>query len=146
MSAIDNKELIRRRFEEFAAIREDVAKIRAWCEEYFAPGLTYHSPSKDSNREETIRSWEPWVAAFSDMKMVIDDIVAERDRVMVRITFYGTHRGAFMGIPATGKSIVMEIVTIYKIAGGKIVQVWEYPDELGLMTQLGATMHTPKKW
>lgn len=145
MSVEENKALVRRRFEEFAVVRESLAQVFAWCENDFAQDFTNHLPSKDVNRQDTIRGWESWLSGFSDMKMVIHDMVAESDRVVVRLTFYGKHIGEFMGIPATGKSIEMKDVAIYRIAGGKIAEIWDYGDELGLMTQLGATIDTPKK-
>ena len=145
MSVEENKALVRRRFEEFATVRSSLSEVFAWCEKDFAPEYINHLPSKDVNRQDTIRGWEMWLSGFSDMKMIIHDMVAENDRVVVRLTFYGKHSGEFMGIPATGKSIEMNDIAIYRIAGGKIAEVWDYGDELGLMTQLGVTINTPKK-
>jgi steroid delta-isomerase-like uncharacterized protein len=127
---------------EFDVVKESLAQVFAWCEKDFAQDYVNHLPSKDVNREDTIRGWESWLSGFSDMKMVIHDMVAESDRVVVRLTFYGKHTGEFMGIPAIGKSVEMNDIAIYRIAGGRIAEVWDYGDELGLMTQLGTISST----
>ena len=98
------------------------------------------------NREETIALWDSFVPAFSDMRIVIDDMVAEGNKVVARLTFYATHKGTIMKIAPTGKVIAMKEVGIFRIEGGKIQEIWEFPDELGYLTQLGAIPRAaPKK-
>ena len=62
----------------------------------------------------------------------MDDIVAEGDRVVIRFTSTGTHRGAFAGIAPTGRMAIVRVV------GGKIVEQWGLPDLNGLLEQLRA--------
>lgn len=77
-------------------------------------------------------------SAFPDFKATIDDIVAEGDKVVVRQTWSGTHKGEFMGIPPTGKSVSFGVIDIIRIAGGKFVEHWGVMDSMGMMQQLGA--------
>ena len=76
-------------------------------------------------------------AAFRDGRWVIDDVVAEGERVVLRYTFRGTHQGDLMGIPPTGKAISLTGMSIYRIVDGMLVEFWESLDRLGLYQQLG---------
>ena len=77
-------------------------------------------------------------SAFPDFKATIDDILAEGDKVVIRMTWSGTQKGEFMGIPATGKSVSFGVIDIIRIAGGKIVEHWGQMDAMRMMQQLGA--------
>ncbi len=74
--------------------------------------------------------------AFPDVHASIDDVIAEGDQVVVRATSTGTHDGAWMGIPPTGRHVAFEYVEIYRIADGMVVGYWCLPDLAGLMRQL----------
>ncbi len=76
-------------------------------------------------------------AAFPDLRITIEDQVAEGDRVVTRWTARGTHTGAFQGIPPTGKQGRMTGIDIDRIADGKVVECWVNSDDLGLLQQLG---------
>ncbi len=76
--------------------------------------------------------------AFPDLRVTNDDLIAEGDRVVNRATFSGTHKGDFLGVPATGKSVTWSAIVIIRIAGGKIAEEWINADFLSLMRQLGA--------
>lgn len=76
-------------------------------------------------------------AAFPDMHFTIEDQIAEGDRVVMRWTGRATHLGPYEGLPATGKSGIVTGMTIYRIAGGKVVEGWTNLDELGMLRQLG---------
>ncbi len=77
-------------------------------------------------------------SAFPDDHHTIEDLVAEGDKVVVRTTHSGTHQGSFLGLAPTGKHITNTSIHIFRIASGKIVEVWATRDDLGLMQQLGA--------
>ncbi|HEY7030871.1 MAG TPA: ester cyclase [Thermomicrobiales bacterium] len=77
-------------------------------------------------------------AAFPDSDWAIEDLVAERDRVVARTVFRGTHQGDFFGIPASGKHVEVGGVHVMRIADGKVVEHWGSNDDLGLMRQIGA--------
>jgi steroid delta-isomerase-like uncharacterized protein len=74
---------------------------------------------------------------FPDLQHAVEEAVAEGDRVVVRFTLRGTHKGSFMGVPATGKPISVSAVAILKVAGGKVSQLEGVFDQAGLMRQLG---------
>ena len=76
--------------------------------------------------------------AFPDIHFTIEDQVAEGDRVVTRWTARATHKGAFQGIPPTGKQINLAGIDIDRIVNGKVVECWPVADELGLLQQLGA--------
>jgi steroid delta-isomerase-like uncharacterized protein len=76
-------------------------------------------------------------SAFPDFKFTIDDMIAEGDKVVVRSTWSGTHKGEFMGIPPTGKSVSFGVFDIVRIAGGKVAEHWGQMDNMRMMQQLG---------
>ncbi len=78
-------------------------------------------------------------AAFPDLRAEIEDIFGAEDRVAVRLTFRGTHRGAFFGMPATGREVVFSSLEIYRVAGDQLAEEWVSPDVTSLMGQLGAS-------
>jgi steroid delta-isomerase-like uncharacterized protein len=75
--------------------------------------------------------------AFPDLRITIEDQIAEDDKVVTRWRARGTHTGVFQGIPPTGRSGEMSGVTIDRIANGKLVECWSNTDDLGLLQQLG---------
>jgi predicted ester cyclase len=81
---------------------------------------------------------------FPDNRMILDDMVVEGNKVAVRFTFTGTHKGEYMGIPPTNKKVTGWIIEIHRIAGGKFVEGWQRVDTMGLMQQLGV-IPTPGK-
>jgi steroid delta-isomerase-like uncharacterized protein len=77
------------------------------------------------------------LAGFPDYQTVLEELIAEGDRVVARITLSGTHRGSFMGIPATGKHVEFTGIYIARIDSGKIVEHWGEEDGVSLLSQLG---------
>jgi steroid delta-isomerase-like uncharacterized protein len=77
-------------------------------------------------------------AAFPDLEITVDDLVAEGDKVSARTTMRGTHRGVFLGFPGTGKAVTMTGLTMVRIVDGSLVESWVKNDVMGLMRQLGA--------
>jgi steroid delta-isomerase-like uncharacterized protein len=71
---------------------------------------------------------------------VVEDLIAEGDKVVARITAHGTHEGELFGIPATGKTMRMSAIGMWRIADGKIVEHWYEADNLGMMQQLGVVL------
>jgi len=76
--------------------------------------------------------------AFPDLRIDVDELVAEGDKVSVRLTARGTHEGVFQGIPATGRRVAWEGISMIRLEGDRIVERWFHVDNLGLMRQLGA--------
>ena len=90
---------------------------------------------RESYKQENVTNVR---ASFADIHCTIEDMVAEEDKVAVRWSWRGTHKGEFMGIAPTGKQVTMTGITILRIEGGKIVEEWGEADNLGFMQQLGA--------
>jgi steroid delta-isomerase-like uncharacterized protein len=78
---------------------------------------------------------------FPDLRIEIDDIIAKGERVAHRFTFCGTHRGEFLGIPATGKPISAPGMQINLFSDGKCIEVWSVHDSYRFLTQIGAVPH-----
>jgi|SRR5579862_3513185 len=76
-------------------------------------------------------------AAFPDMHWVVEEMVAEGEKVVTRFTWTGTHQGPFLGVPATGRSVNVKGVVIDELAGGKMSRSRILMDSLGMMQQLG---------
>jgi predicted ester cyclase len=77
-------------------------------------------------------------SGFPGFQSTIEDLLSEGDKVVLRFTFRGTHQGEFMGIAPTGKQVTMSGINILRIADGKIVEMWNQEDVLGMMRQIGA--------
>ncbi len=77
------------------------------------------------------------LAGFPDYQTMIDDLIAEGDKVVARITMSGTNSGSFMGMPPTGKYVSFTGIYIARIANGKIVEHWGEEDGVSLLQQLG---------
>ena len=83
------------------------------------------------------RLGQMYLAAFSDQRFLVNEQIAEGDFVTTRWTATGTNDGEMMGMPATGKSAVIQGITINRFQDGKIVEAWGCWDTLGMMQQLG---------
>ncbi len=135
-----NKAIVRRFFEE--VLNEGRFAV---VDEIFSPafgghGFVGHTPG--SGPESAKRTAAAFRAGFPDIHFTVRDMVAENDQVVVCVVFRGTHRGEFMGIPATGKSVEIGGVELARLADGKIIEEgWHFMDELGLLRQLGVLQH-----
>jgi predicted ester cyclase len=76
--------------------------------------------------------------AFPDLHIVLDDLVAEDDKVCARSTLRGTHRGEIFGIAETGKGVTMTSLTMVRIRDGRLTESWVKNDVTALMNQLTA--------
>jgi predicted ester cyclase len=75
---------------------------------------------------------------FSDYYYRLEDVIAEDDKVAVRISEGGVHSGEIIGMPPTGRSFHITAIHILRIENGKIVEHWREQDSMGMMQQLGA--------
>jgi steroid delta-isomerase-like uncharacterized protein len=135
VSVAENKAVVRRFIEEGINGRN-----LALFDEVFAPDFVWHGGSLGETRDlETFKAVVgPFVAAFPDLAITIDDFIGEDDRVVGRLTVRATHQGDFFGVPATGAAVEWSGNSTYRLANGKIVEEWYFEDLLGLMKQLGA--------
>ena len=108
-------------------------------DEWLTANVVGHTTSGDL---EGIESWKRYatmfLTAFPDFHLATDDVIAEGDKVVIRWTANGTHKGNLRNIPPTGKQVTLTGVAIYRFLGGKIAEMWGMNDALGLMQQIGA--------
>ena len=79
------------------------------------------------------------VPAFPDMALHIEDVVAEGEKVLVRLRAKGTHSGDLMGIPPTGRPIDIDVLDLLQFRDGLLVEQWALIDNLGMLRQIGVT-------
>lgn len=132
MSTEENKTLARRFYETMDKSNG------AGMEEFVAPQVVMHFPgSPPLNREQVQGLMGVFYSAFPDLHHTFEDQIAEGDKVVTRVTYRGTHKGEFQGIPPTGKEVAFAGILIDRFEGGKIVEHWSNLDMLGMMQQLG---------
>jgi len=108
--------------------------------EMHAPNAKYNHPSIGEVPipiEKALEGFQMLWEAFPDLSLTVEDVIAEGDKVVVRFIGRGTHDKNYGGIPATGRMTEAGAIEIFRIEDGKIVEVWEISDTLGLMMQLG---------
>ena len=134
MSAEANKALVRRFIEEVLA-GGDFAVLA----ELTAPACVDHAPppGQPSGPAGIAPLVIVWRAAFPDLAITIEDLIAEGDQVVVHATLRGTHRGDFFGLPPTGRTVAVGGLARYRLSSGRIVERWAIVDTLGLLEQLG---------
>ena len=133
MSTEENKALVRRFYDEMFN-KKNLTAIN----EFIDPnGVDHGLPPGLSGIEGTRRFIGMYLAAFPDLHMTFEDLIAEGDRVVLRWTCRGTHQGELMGIPPTGRQVTVTGIEINRLAGGKSVEHWLNNDTLGMLQQLG---------
>ncbi len=133
MSIEENKALVRR-FEEEVWNGRNPARV----DELFAAGHVFRAAgSPPLDREGHRQMIAHFQDAFPDGRNTKEELLAEGDKVVQRWTFRGTHQGAFQGIPPTDRPVTLTGISIWRVAGGTIVESWHELDTLGLMQQLG---------
>lgn len=133
--SVENKQLVTGRVQELWSTGNT-----AIIDEMIAPGYTLHKPPTGfpPDREGLKQILTTMRSAFPDLKVTVQDVIAEGDKVVQRRTFEGTHRGEFFGIPPTGKTVSVSQIIVSRVAGGKIVEEWAETDFLGMLQQVGA--------
>jgi steroid delta-isomerase-like uncharacterized protein len=133
--SVEYKALIRRALEE-ALNRGNLAIV----DEVVAPNYVYHEPAAGEvkGRDGLKQMITMYRRAFPDLRMTIDEQIAEGDRVVTRWTCRGTHRGELMGIEPSGKQVTVTGMLISRLSAGKVAEEWESYDALGMLRQIGA--------
>ena len=136
MSAEENKAIVRRFLEGiFSQGNPDVV------DELADPNFVVHDPSSEAGDvdAEGVKESIAWShSAFPDLRVTIEDQVAEGSKVATRWRVGGTHRGEMMGAVSTGNQVTFTGTQIDYISGGKIVESWSNWDTLGMLQQIGA--------
>jgi len=133
---IDTKAIVRRLYEDVWNKRKlDVVSA------LFSPSHALrdnNSPGSSVGPEAYRGQVAMYLAAFPDLRIAVEDTVAEKDKLVTSWTISGTHKGEFMGIRPTDEKVSVEGITIHYLANGKIIDSYVSWDALGLMRQLGA--------
>jgi len=133
MSAEQNKMMIQR-WVEMAWNNGNLAI----ADEVYSADYVVHDPSGPIQGTEALKQFvATFRTAYPDIHTTIEDMIAEGNKVVWRYTVRGTHRGEFMGIAPTGKSITLTGILISRFVGEKVVEDWNNYDALGMMQQLG---------
>jgi steroid delta-isomerase-like uncharacterized protein len=132
-------------------IDDNAIVVRRWIEAYNdrdmgaeaaarAPGFVAHVPGVPAplDAEAWTRFIAAFAAAFPDLRLTVEEILADGDKVAARVTFRGTHRGEFQGIPPTEQRVTFSSIEVNRMVGGKVAEHWVELDLLGLLRQLGA--------
>ena len=137
------------------SIEQNKATARRWftdiitqgkldvADEIFAANHVAHDPHGPPggwpNGPESLKTLAgPFRVAFADLRVTIDDQIAEGDKVVTRWTARGTHTGPLKGMPATGNTVTVTGANVARLADGKIAESWFNFDMLTLLQQLGA--------
>ena len=137
-----NKTVVRRLFEEVWNKGNLLV-----TDELFAPNYVHHdssTPDVGRGPESEKKRATLYRTAFPDLRLTIEDIIAEGETVMARWSCRGTHKGDLSGIAPTGKQFTISGISIARIANGKMAEGWVNWDALGLMQQLGVVAELGK--
>jgi predicted ester cyclase len=144
MSADLNRSIIHRFVEEFWNARDFSV-----ADEIFSPDCVTHQLRGDKEEATSPRPPETikkeageWISGFPDLKFTVVQILAETDRVATQLQVTGTHRGEWMAILPTGRSIDVPLIVIHRIKDQKIVEDWVLVGTLTLFQQLGLAAPT----
>ena len=130
-----NKQLARDYFRAF------LARDEAWWNEHIAPDFRRHDPGLPFEvvGPAGIRQLaDALLPGIPDLRLPIEDVVAEGGKVLVRLRVQGTHGGELMGMAATGRPIDIGVMDLFAIKGGVLVEHWALLDNLSMLRQLGA--------
>jgi len=108
-------------------------------DEIYAASFINHSPSPGTtpDREGIKEFIKDMRNAFPDIKLTIEDLIGENDKVVERVTITGTNKGEAMNFAPTGRQVTFPVITINRFSGDKIVERWSISDQLDIMRQLG---------
>jgi steroid delta-isomerase-like uncharacterized protein len=131
----NNKAIVRRLIEEFWNKGN-----QSLADQFFAPIYTHHdssTPDFGKGPEGERKRSTLYRTAFPDLRLTVEDLIAENEMVTARWSCHGTHKGDLGGIAPTGKQINITGVTVLRFSNGKMVEGYVNWDALGMMQQLG---------
>jgi steroid delta-isomerase-like uncharacterized protein len=127
-----NKAIAKRAFEEILSQGRFELATELYAKDFINHGL--HSNASLEEDQAALRGWH---AAFPDVVVIPEKLIAENDLVTIYWIARGTNTGTGNGLPATGKKAELAGITIWRIADGKIKEEWSAFDQLSMMKQLG---------
>jgi len=132
LSTATNKAIVRRYIEQ--VLNEQRLDL---AEEFLTENIELHGSGIPPGLEVAKQWFATFANTFPDGYTTIEDMVAEAEKVVARTTFNGTHQAEVQGIPATGKTVSMPGIAIFRLDNGKIAEGWLVNDNLSMMQQLG---------
>jgi steroid delta-isomerase-like uncharacterized protein len=105
---------------------------------FVASDYRNHNAFVGDGREANRQFWAGFFKALPDLTATMEDLVVSGDRVVGRFVYRGTHRGEFMGIPASGQPVEMRSIDIWRVADGMFVEHWDELNTLQVFQQMGA--------
>ena len=135
MSAEESKATMRRYLGVFEQGNIDL------LDELLAPDYTNHSPATPdlpTGPEGVKAVVSMFRSGMPDLRVVVEDMIAEGDKVATRYTLEGTHEGELFGVPPTGRRLSIKSITVERVSDGRIRDHWRITDTLDMMQQLGA--------
>ena len=135
-STEENKQLARDYIKAFAAGDE------AWLRRHIAPEFRRNDPGlplEVRGPEGVTQLVAGFRAGIPEMALHIEDVIAEGEKVLVRLRAKGTHSGDLMGVPPTGRPIEIDVFDLLQFRDGVLVEQWALIDNLGLLRQIGVT-------
>src|SRR3954447_16232516 len=126
------------RFHE-AASTGDAEFLFKTIDEVVAPDAVIRTPLPiDATGAEALkRVWAMLLGVYPDIHLTVEDLIAEGDKVVGRTTVTGTHRGEFMGVGPTGKTVTYNEIFIFRFINGRVVETWGVVDVYAQMKQIG---------
>ena len=127
-----------RRFDDVVSTG-DAEVISKTIDELVEPDVLIHMPLpiQATGAQALKQVWAMLLRGLPDLHVAVEDVIAEGDKVVCRNTVTGTHRGEYMGVPPTGKSVTYNEIFIFRFAGGRIAEIWGVVDVFSQMQQLG---------
>ncbi len=134
MSLESNKSVVRKWIEQ-GWNKHNVAVI----DETYASNFVQHGGGPDVNSADELKTFvADYFKAFPNLTFTIDDLVAEGDRVVWRFVGTATHNGPLMGIPASGRTVAVPGIVVFRMANDRIAEGWVNLDMLGMLQGIGA--------
>jgi steroid delta-isomerase-like uncharacterized protein len=117
----------------------DPQVISATIDELVEPNATIRTPlpGNATGAEALKQVWALLLGAFPDLQLNVEDFIGEDDKVVARIVVTGTHRGSYMGVEPTGRSIAYDEIFIFRFVDGRVAETWGVVDIYSQMRQLG---------
>ena len=113
-------------------------KMEMFNDNNFDKDVVMHASPEDVRGIDAVKAfYNNFLVGFSDIQFTIKDIFGQGNKLVKYWTFKGTHTGEFFGIPATGKAVSLDGVTLIRMSNGKIAEERDFYDNLDFMTQLG---------
>jgi len=132
VSLEENKVIIRKMIE--AVNKQNLALL----DELVAPDFVYHMPVQQIQGLEVMKQGVmEEIQSFPDLHVTIEDIMAEGEKVCVRLRETATHKATFRGLAPTGKKLTYTAITIWRIVEGKVIEGWGVYDQMDFFKQLG---------